>query len=70
MRIEGVVGLAFEIKANGSSNNVRVVKSSESKFLDTVAVKTIQKAGPFLPLPEEIKRHMVDICVAIVFSLD
>lgn len=69
IRIEGVVGLAFVINADGSSQNVRVVKSSGSKLLDTEAVKTIQKASPFLPLPQEIKRTTVDICVAIVFSL-
>ncbi len=70
MRIEGVVDLAFVINADGSSENVRIIKSSGSKFLDTEAVKTIRKASPFLPLPEEIKRTNVDIRVAIVFSLD
>ena len=70
MRIEGVVDLAFVINADGSSENVRIIKSSGSKFLDAEAVKTIRKASPFLPLPEEIKRTNVDIRVAIVFSLD
>ncbi|MCK4994320.1 MAG: energy transducer TonB [Candidatus Omnitrophica bacterium] len=69
MRLEGVVDLAFVINADGSGRNIRVIKSSGLKFLDTQALKTIRNASPFMPLPKEIGKSSVDIRVAIVFSL-
>jgi len=69
MRLEGVVELAFAINANGSSRNIRVIKSSGSKFLDAQAIDTIGKSSPFRPLPKEIAKSSVDIRVAVVFSL-
>ncbi len=69
MRLEGVVELAFAINANGSSRNIRVIKSSGSKFLDAQAMDTIGKSSPFRPLPKEIAKSSVDIRVAVVFSL-
>ncbi|MCG2711144.1 MAG: energy transducer TonB [Candidatus Omnitrophica bacterium] len=69
MRLEGVVDLAFVINSGGSSRDIRIIKSSGSKFLDAQALETIRKASPFMPLPEEISKDSVDIRVAIVFSL-
>lgn len=69
IRLEGVVNLAFVINSDGNSRNIRVISSSGSKFLDTQALNTIRKANPFRPLPKEINRSSVEICVAIVYSL-
>jgi len=68
-KIEGAVDLQFTIVANGSSQNIAVVQGSGSSLLDQEALDTIKRASPFRPLPREINQEVVNIRVAIVFSM-
>lgn len=67
---EGVVYLNFIVLANGLSRDVEIVSSSGSGLLDKEAVATIQRAGPFPPIPQGIKQNSTRMQVAIVFALD
>lgn len=67
---EGIVDLKFPVFANGATGSVQIVRSSGSEILDTEAMHTIQRSSPFLPIPVEIGQSVVNIHVAIVFSLD
>jgi TonB family protein len=67
---KGIVDLKFSIFASGATGPVQIIKSSGSELLDSEALNTIQRASPFLPIPNEIAQSMVNIHVAIVFSLD
>lgn len=69
-QIEGIVGLKFPVLANGTTGSVQIVRSSGSELLDKEALNTIQRSSPFLPIPVDIGQTMVNIHVAIVFSLD
>lgn len=67
--IEGTVGIKFVILANGSIQDIRIVRSSGSKILDDSAVETIKRANPFPSIPEEINVSFVQIELSIVFTL-
>ncbi|UCB57243.1 MAG: energy transducer TonB [Candidatus Omnitrophota bacterium] len=67
---EGIVYLDFIVLANGLSRDIEIISSSGSGILDKEAVATIQRAGPFPPIPQGIKRNSTRMQVAIVFALD
>ncbi|MBU1087590.1 MAG: energy transducer TonB [Candidatus Omnitrophica bacterium] len=67
---QGMVDLKFSVFANGAAGSVQISRSSGSEMLDTEALNTIQRASPFLPIPDEIAQNMITISVAIIFSLD
>ncbi|MFH1062826.1 MAG: TonB family protein [Candidatus Omnitrophota bacterium] len=67
---KGSVGLKFSVFANGTTGPIHIVQSSGSELLDIEALNTIQRSSPFLPIPDELSQQMVNIHVAIVFSLD
>jgi periplasmic protein TonB len=67
---QGIVDLKFPVFANGATGSVQIVRSSGSELLDKEALNTIQRSSPFLPIPIEIGQAMINIHVAIVFSLD
>ncbi len=67
--IEGTVYINFTVLSDGTSCNVRIIKSSSSKILDDEAIATIQRANPFPPIPKEINSSSVRIEVSILFTL-
>jgi TonB family protein len=67
--IEGVVFLNFIILPNGSSQNIRIIRSSGSGILDQEAIETVKRAVPFPSIPKEISSSFVEMGVSIVFML-
>ena len=57
----GAVVLKFVVKKDGTLKNVSLVKSSGHKMLDDGVVSAIEKAAPFNPFPESLKRESVEI---------
>jgi protein TonB len=47
--------LHLAVRADGSLDAVRVVRSSGSKVLDDAAVGIVRLAAPFAPFPPEIR---------------
>ena len=68
--IEGTAYISFTVLSNGSSQNVKIVRSSGSKILDEEAVATVKRANPFPPIPKEISISFVRMEVSIVFTLE
>jgi len=66
---EGIVHLSFTILANGEAKNIRVVQPSQFDILNREAIATVNRASPFLPIPEDFNRSYVEMEVAIVFKL-
>lgn len=67
--IEGVVYLSFVILADGSSEDIRIIRSSGSKILDDEAVFTIRRANPLPPIPREFNTSLIQMETALVFTL-
>lgn len=67
--IEGVVFLNFIIFPDGSSHDVKIIRSSGSGILDEEAVETVKRAVPFPLIPKEISSSFVEMGVSIVFML-
>jgi len=67
--IEGVVFLNFIILPNGSSQNVKIIRSSGFGILDQEATETVKRAAPFPSIPKEISSSFVEMGVSIVFML-
>jgi len=42
----------FKIKNDGTVYDIKVLKSSKSRFKDRAAIKAIKRSSPFPPLPE------------------
>jgi len=58
----------FEIRRDGRLNQVAIDKSSGNAYYDQVALRAINDAGPFPPLPEEFKKPMLRIGLQFVFD--
>ena len=58
----------FEIRRDGRLNAVGIDKSSGNAYYDQVALRAINDAGPFQPLPEEFKKPMLRIGLQFVFD--
>lgn len=68
--ITGVVTLRFTLKKDGYlKGNIEKVRSSGNNILDEAGVKTIQKAAPFAPFPNDIKEQELVFKVDIDFVL-
>ena len=63
------MGIKFTILASGLAENIKIIQNSGSPFLDSQGIKTIQKASPFIPIPEQIQHDLVTIKIAIMYSL-
>ena len=59
-RLRGDLLLHVALRADGSVQKVRVVRSSGHKILDDSAIRIVKLAAPFAPFPEEIRKE-VDI---------
>lgn len=67
--IQGIVHLNFTILSNGLSDDVEIIRSSNSQILDEEAVSAIKRANPFPSIPREIDSSFVQMAVAVVFTL-
>lgn len=54
--ISGSLMLQVSINVDGSVRGIRVLRSSGHKVLDDAAVRIVQLAAPFAPLPPEIRK--------------
>jgi protein TonB len=56
LRLYGNLLLTVSIRADGSVEDVRVERSSGQRVLDAAAVRIVEMAAPFAPLPPDIRR--------------
>lgn len=52
-KLSGTLAMSFTINQDGSISDIRVLKSSGVEVLDLAAVQAVEKATPFMPLPED-----------------
>jgi TonB family protein len=58
----------FEIGRDGRLNLARIDKSSGNAYYDQVAIRAINDAGPFPPLPDDFKKPVLRIGLQFVFD--
>jgi len=68
--IEGATYLKFSVLSNGSSQDIRIIRSSGFEILDEEAIATVKRANPFPSIPKEIDASFVQMEVSIVFKLN
>lgn len=63
MKLYGELLLHVAIRADGSVQKIRVLRSSGQQLLDDAAVRIVQLAAPFAPFPPEISQEadVIDI---------
>jgi protein TonB len=66
---EGITKIRFAILSNGELEKVSIVNSSGYDILDNAAIAAIEKAAPFPPLPDSLKRDMLQLELPIAFQL-
>lgn len=54
--ISGNLMLQVSINTDGSVRNIRLLRSSGHKVLDDAAIRIVQLAAPYPPLPQEIRK--------------
>jgi len=59
-KLHGDLVLSVGIRQNGSVESIEVMRSSGTQEIDDAARNIVQMAGPYAPLPDNIKEH-VDI---------
>ncbi len=59
-QVYGKLQLSVSIRADGSVENIEISRSSGHRILDAAAMSIVRLAGPFSPLPPDIKKD-VDI---------
>ena len=57
-KLYGDLLLHVALRADGSVQQIRVVRSSGYKLLDDAAVRIVRLASPFAPFPEEIRKEI------------
>jgi TonB family protein len=63
MGMEGTVHISFRISPQGEPQNMRIIKSSGFRILDTATVDIVKKAAPFPGIDAPVE-------VPVVFKLD
>lgn len=56
-RLYGSLVLHVAVRADGSLEGVRVLRSSGHQVLDEAAVRIVELAAPFAPFPDDIRAH-------------
>jgi protein TonB len=56
--LAGALVLSVDVLADGSVEQIRVLRSSGYDILDEAAVRIVRLSSPFSPLPEEITREV------------
>jgi protein TonB len=57
-RLYGNLLMHVAVRADGSVERIRVVRSSGHKLLDDAAVRIVRMSSPFAPFPPEIRKHV------------
>jgi len=60
--------VVFEIRRDGRLNLVVIDKSSGNSYYDQVALRAINDAGPFPPLPDDFKKPVLRIGLQFAFD--
>jgi periplasmic protein TonB len=66
--LEGKLSVEFTISANGQLERLRVVRSSGSHILDEEALRAIQAAAPFPPIPRWIQPNPLRIFGDMIYD--
>ena len=66
--LEGRLSVEFTIGANGQLERLRVVRSSGSHILDEEALRAIQAAAPFPPIPRWIQPNPLRIFGDMIYD--
>jgi len=67
--LEGRTVIEFVVLKNGSSDGVRVVKSSKYSVFDRAAMEMVSRASPFEPIPEELEDDKITVTIPILFEM-
>ena len=67
--IYGDLLISFTIKKDGSLGSVELIRTSGNRELDDAAMKALQDAAPFWPLPEEWKSDAFSISGHFIYTL-
>ena len=67
---EGSVKIGFIILRDGSVKNINILKGCKYEKLNQAAVKTINKAVPFLAFPVGLKQKQIVINIEIVYEIE
>ena len=65
--LEGTLVLEFTILANGQLGGARLIRSSGYSVLDREAIRALQAASPFRPLPPWIGQGRLDIVATLEY---
>ena len=68
--LEGRLSVEFTIDANGQLERLRIVRSSGSHILDEEALRAIQAAAPFPPIPQWIQPNPLRILGDMIYDDD
>jgi protein TonB len=65
----GTAVVKLMVGADGALISRKIVKSSGSKVLDEAAMASIERASPFPPIPENLKRSTLEVSVPFRFTV-
>ena len=57
------------ILKNGKLEKVEIVESSGYEILDRAALRSVRRATPFPPIPEDAGRDKVQLSIYLVFEI-
>ena len=66
---EGTVYVSFILWRNGSVSEIKLVRSSGYKILDTEALSSVKRAAPFPAIPFQLSSNSISLEIGIVFKL-
>jgi len=66
---QGQVKVSFNVLPNGTINNIRISKSSNSRTLDNAAIQAIKKSSGKLPFPQGMQKRMFNLSVVLSYVL-
>lgn len=65
--LQGKLLLEFSVLANGKLASARIIRSSGSNLLDEEALRAVQAAAPFSPIPPWIDKNRLDIVASFEY---
>jgi protein TonB len=65
--LQGKLLLEFSVLADGNLADARIIRSSGSSLLDAEALRAVQAAAPFSPIPPWIDRNRLDIIASFEY---
>ena len=66
--VQGTARVTFSVGTKGEVLQTRIVASSGAKLLDEEAVAMVSRAGPFPPIPPELRRTSMTFTVPVRFQ--